>query len=207
MVYHFEAQKFLHVCIPQRARGEGGERERRERRERGGREEGEYKVKERGTERRRKGKGRRCRGRILAIRWSIRSSEEKWRESKNIFLSSLVLRLSCYLLYRPDIWTLLSLVSRAEGPSECSKSSRRDGRVLAMHTTATTRTSEITGRQQQPLLLSPLCYRQKKRGYQSIIIFEKQIYIAVQAIRLAVKMTKGAKRPHGQDYFYSTGAV
>lgn len=28
MVYHFEAQKFLHVCIPQRARREGGERER-----------------------------------------------------------------------------------------------------------------------------------------------------------------------------------
>lgn len=100
-----------------------GEREGR------GREEGEYKVKERGTERRRKGKGRRCRGRILAIRWSIRSSEEKWRESKNRFLSSLVLRLSCYLLYRPDIWTLLLLVSRAEGPSECSKSSRRDGQV------------------------------------------------------------------------------
>lgn len=112
MVYHFEAQKFLHVCIPQRARREGGE--------------GEYKVKERGTERRRKGKGRRCRGRILAMRWSIRSSEEKWRESKNIFLSSSVLRLSCCLLYRPDIWTLLSLVSR---PSECSKSSRRDGQV------------------------------------------------------------------------------
>lgn len=100
-----------------------GEREGR------GREEGEYKVKERGTEKRRKGKGRRCRGRILAIRWSIRSSEEKWRGSKNRFLSSLVLRLSCYLLYRPDIWTLLSLVSRAEGPSECSKSSRRDGQV------------------------------------------------------------------------------
>lgn len=76
-----------------------------------------------------------------------------------------------------------------------------------MHTTATTRTSEITGRQQQPLLLSPLRYRQKKRGYQSILIFEKQIYIAVQAIRLAIKMRKGTKRPYGQDHFYSTGAV
>lgn len=80
-------------------------------------------------------------------------------------------------------------------------------RSSAMHTTATARTSEITGRQQQPLLLSPLCYRQKTRGYQSVVIFEKQIYIAVQAIRLAVKMTKGTKRPHGQDYFYSTGSV
>lgn len=30
MVYHFEAQKFLHVCIPQRAEGrkKGRERER-----------------------------------------------------------------------------------------------------------------------------------------------------------------------------------
>ncbi len=36
MVYHFEAQKFLHVCIPQFARGrkKGRERERETERER-----------------------------------------------------------------------------------------------------------------------------------------------------------------------------
>lgn len=33
MVYHFEAQKFLHVCIPQSARG-GGEHKAKEQRDR-----------------------------------------------------------------------------------------------------------------------------------------------------------------------------
>lgn len=47
MVYHFEAQKFLHVCIPQRARGrkrgregEHKAKEQRDREEKKGRREG-----------------------------------------------------------------------------------------------------------------------------------------------------------------------
>lgn len=58
MVYHFEAQKFLRVCIPQRAKG----RKRGRKRER---------AQSKGTEGQIGKKRRRVyRGRILHTRWS-----------------------------------------------------------------------------------------------------------------------------------------
>lgn len=74
MVYHFEAQKFLHVCIPQRARERNGGEERERERER---------AQSKGTEGQRgkkRERGGSAEGGSLTQGGAAEAAAEKWRE-------------------------------------------------------------------------------------------------------------------------------